>query len=163
MIRPYFLDVGVRIIHMLLMSWAGEEATSGHILNSGLFSEQISNMKHLFPLREATDRAVNELRQHGVDHRNARRPNVLWNEENGRVMMIDFERSRVVENGRGRVLGEISENRRGREGLKGVSENGKSVKGNAGEGEVLKESIENAGGKKVQIDIENEIKMAIVN
>ena len=26
LVRPYLLDVGVRIVHMLLMSWAGEQA-----------------------------------------------------------------------------------------------------------------------------------------
>ncbi|KAH8585875.1 hypothetical protein B0O99DRAFT_646021, partial [Bisporella sp. PMI_857] len=26
LVRPYFLDIGVRIVHMLLMSWAGEQA-----------------------------------------------------------------------------------------------------------------------------------------
>ena len=26
-VRPFFLDVGVRIVHMLLMSWAGKQAS----------------------------------------------------------------------------------------------------------------------------------------
>ncbi|KAH8591188.1 hypothetical protein B0O99DRAFT_632694 [Bisporella sp. PMI_857] len=29
LVHPYFLDIGVRVVHMLLMSWAGEQARDG--------------------------------------------------------------------------------------------------------------------------------------
>ncbi len=35
LIRPYFLDLGVRIVHMLLMSWAGEQARNDLMLAMG--------------------------------------------------------------------------------------------------------------------------------
>lgn len=74
MIRPYFLDVGVRIIHMLLMSWRGEEVDSEHLSDSQRFS-----------FYKAIGDAVNELRQHGVEHRDTQEPNVLWNDESANV------------------------------------------------------------------------------
>lgn len=82
------------------MCWAGEEATPEHISNAG----------QTLTLREARDRAVTELRHHGIEHMDARDPNFLWNAENKRVMLIDFERSRVLENVRKRALEEIGEN-----------------------------------------------------
>ena len=105
MIRPYFLDVGVRIIHMLLMSWGGEEADTDHMSKSECSS-----------FFEAVSEVVNELRQYGVEHMDARDPNVLWNEENGRWMLIDFERSKVVgDEIKVRALKEVSENTREKE------------------------------------------------
>jgi len=32
---PYFLDVGVRIVHILLMSWAGDQAQKDSMSHSG--------------------------------------------------------------------------------------------------------------------------------
>ena len=37
-----------------------------------------------------------EIRQRGVIHGDLRVPNILWNTELGRVMLIDFERSIVM-------------------------------------------------------------------
>lgn len=35
LVRPFFLDTGVRIVHMLLLSWAGEQAHKDLMLAIG--------------------------------------------------------------------------------------------------------------------------------
>ena len=75
----YYLDLGVRISHMLLLSWAGTSIANDGVTKDGLQSE--------------TQRTVNEVRQAGIDQCDVRSPNLLWNEETQRVMLIDFERA----------------------------------------------------------------------
>ena len=94
LLRPYFLDVGVRIVHMLLMSWAGEQA------HKDLGCD----------MDEETACAVTRLLYHGVEHRDVRPPNVLWNPESRKVMLVDFERSEILE--QVPILQEISPNRK---------------------------------------------------
>jgi hypothetical protein len=65
LVRPYFLDFGVRIVHMLLMSWAGEQAREGSMLAMGR------------DLAVETSRAVTRILDYGVEHRDVRPPNVL--------------------------------------------------------------------------------------
>jgi hypothetical protein len=67
LVRPYFLDFGFRIVHMLLMSWAGEQARKNLVLSLGR------------DIVEETTRAVTKLRYHRVERRDVRLPNVLWN------------------------------------------------------------------------------------
>jgi hypothetical protein len=98
LVRPYFLDFGVRIVHVLLMSWAGEQARK----------DFLSSLGH--DIVEETTRAVTKLRYHGVDHCDVRPPNVLWNPEVGKVMLVDFERSEILE--QVPVLQQISPNRK---------------------------------------------------
>jgi hypothetical protein len=62
---PYFLDVGVRIVHMLLMSYAGEQADKDLISSLGR------------DIDEERNRAVAMLRYHGVEHRDVRLSNEL--------------------------------------------------------------------------------------
>lgn len=88
---PYFLDVGVRIVHMLLMSWAGEQAHKASVSNLGC------------GLDKETALAVAKLRCHGVEHHD-----VVWNSEGGNIMLVDFERSEILK--RVPPLQEISPN-----------------------------------------------------
>jgi hypothetical protein len=97
--KPYFLDLGVRIVHMLLMSWAGEEAEKDVMLG---MPQDIS---------AETKRAVARLRDCGVEHGDVRSANVLWNAEIGSVMLIDFERSEILKQ-EVPVLQETSPNRK---------------------------------------------------
>jgi hypothetical protein len=97
---PYFLDVGVRIVHMLLMSWAGEQAQKDLMSSIGR------------DINEETTRAVTKLRCHGVEHCDVRPPNVLWNSEGGNVMLVDLERSEILK--RVPALQETSPNKRRR-------------------------------------------------
>jgi hypothetical protein len=69
LVRPYFLDVGVKIVHILLMSWAGEQARNDSILAMGR------------DLVGETSRAVKTMLRCGVVHHDVRPPNVLWNPE----------------------------------------------------------------------------------
>ena len=84
LVRPYFLDFGVRIVHLLLMSWVGEQAR-----------EDLISTLERDALHEIT-RAVTELRCHGVEHRDVRPQNVLWNSEGRKVTLVDFEHSDIL-------------------------------------------------------------------
>jgi hypothetical protein len=84
LVRPYFLDFGVRIIHMLLMSWSDEQARKDLMLAMGR------------DLAAETSEAVAKLLDCGVEHRDVRLPNVLWNPEIRNVVLVDFERSEIL-------------------------------------------------------------------
>jgi hypothetical protein len=86
--RPYFLDVGVKIVHMLMMSWVGEKAEQELAGPTRPWDTNATDLK--------TAVAVEELRRHGVQHNDVRPPNVLWSVELGKVMLIDFERSKFI-------------------------------------------------------------------
>jgi hypothetical protein len=84
LVRPYFLDVGVRIVHMLLMSWSGEQARKDLMLAMGR------------DLAVETRGAVTKMLDCGVEHHDVRPPNVLWNPEIRNVVLVDFERSEIL-------------------------------------------------------------------
>jgi hypothetical protein len=84
LVRPYFLDFGVRIVHMLLMSWAGEQARKDLMLAIGR------------DLAAETSGAVTKMLDCGVEHCDVRPPNVLWNPEIRMWMLVDFERSEIL-------------------------------------------------------------------
>lgn len=98
LVRPYFLDVGVRIVHMLLMSWGGEQARKELMLDIGR------------DLAAETSRAVTKILDSGVEHHDVRPPNVLWNPEIRNVVLVDFERSEILK--QVSVLQETSPNRK---------------------------------------------------
>ena len=100
LVNPYLLDVGVRIVHMLLMSWAGEQARKDFMSRMAL------------DIKVETNRAVTMLRDCGVEHGDVRLPNVLWNPEIGNVVLVDFERSEILT--QMPILQEISPNRKGK-------------------------------------------------
>ncbi|KAI4153569.1 MAG: hypothetical protein LQ340_002234 [Diploschistes diacapsis] len=76
--RRYYLDLGVKITHMLLMAWGGT------ILDDTV------------DLDLQVDRTVKEVREAGVEQHDIRSPNLLWNSERQRVMLIDFERATYI-------------------------------------------------------------------
>jgi serine/threonine protein kinase len=84
LVHPYFLNVAVRIVHMLLMSWAGEQARKDLLLTIGR------------DLAVETSWAVTKMLGCGVEHRDIRPPNVLWNPEIRNVVLVDFERSEIL-------------------------------------------------------------------
>ena len=92
----YYLDVDVRILHMLLMSWGGELA------------DEDESVKGWKGLQRETWRTAAEVQRAGIDQMDVRPPNLLWNREVGRVMLIDFERAKYM----GRVLQDISPNQK---------------------------------------------------
>jgi serine/threonine protein kinase len=76
--RSYFLHGAGEIKHMLLMSWGGEMI--------GLKESA---------LRHEISRSMRQIRKLGVVHEDLRNENMLWNDELGRVLIIDFHRSRI--------------------------------------------------------------------
>jgi hypothetical protein len=102
--RTYYLDVGVRIVHMLYMSWGGEN----------MYERAPSIPPALLELEK--QRSMSEVRRLGVVHRDLRLANMLWNEAHRRVMLIDFERSNIQSNKRPmealEVLHELSPNKK---------------------------------------------------
>ncbi|KAJ2977695.1 hypothetical protein NQ176_g4224 [Zarea fungicola] len=66
----YLLPGGAFVIHMMLMSWAGEVATEAATPN----------------LHWEVQQALSMLYKNGVDHQDERAPNLLWSVEQGRVM-----------------------------------------------------------------------------
>ncbi|KAI1271441.1 hypothetical protein F5Y07DRAFT_382939 [Xylaria sp. FL0933] len=73
----YVLPGGARILHMMLMSWGGEVATDASVQN----------------LAVELSRSEQAVWSEGVAHGDKRDPNILWNEERRRVMLIDFDRA----------------------------------------------------------------------
>lgn len=78
LLEKYYLAVGVKIRHMLLLSWGG------HMIGWENYGEDVR-------------RTVQEVTEAGVAQSDVRDPNLLWNEERKRVMLIDFERARYIE------------------------------------------------------------------
>lgn len=71
-------DLGYCIIHMLLMSYGGESVDfiRDHGVELRLMVEKMHGM--------------------GVSHEDLASRNTLWNSQTGKLMVIDFERSRIV-------------------------------------------------------------------
>ncbi|KAB8071295.1 hypothetical protein BDV29DRAFT_159594 [Aspergillus leporis] len=76
--KIYFLHGAGEIRHMLVMGWGGESTAS----------------KELTPeLLKEIRKSNKEITALGIIHKDLRRDNVLWNEELGRALIIDFHRS----------------------------------------------------------------------
>lgn len=84
LIEYYHLDLGVTILHMLLMSYGGERIDRDE---TALAMPTLEQEKH---------RTWVEVKHMGIDPGDYRPSNFLWNPENQRVMLIDFERARYV-------------------------------------------------------------------
>jgi hypothetical protein len=79
LIETYYLP-GAHIVHMLLMSWVGEKAAEAGVPD----------------LAQQVRRTSQAVRGEGVVHNDEREDNILWNDERRCVMLIDFERSKVL-------------------------------------------------------------------
>ncbi|QGA17632.1 hypothetical protein EYB26_005307 [Talaromyces marneffei] len=88
----YFLHGAGEIRHMLLMAWGGREMGTGERLT------EISRSTAL-------------IRKLGVMHGDLRLQNMLWNDELGRVMIIDFHRSEI----RRQLIGQRHSSKRSRD------------------------------------------------
>ena len=84
----YYLDLGVKIGHMLLLSWGGE-------MIDGEITESHCEVR----------KTVQAVLRAGIDQADVRSANLLWNEESRRVMLIDFERAIVVSAPKRRMTG----------------------------------------------------------
>ena len=81
--RIFWLTSTIAIEHMILLSWGGEEAWRCGVEPKRLACE--------------TRRKVKEVQRLGVNQGDLREPNLLWNEELGRVLLIDFENGKMRE------------------------------------------------------------------
>ncbi|KIX92010.1 uncharacterized protein Z520_12281 [Fonsecaea multimorphosa CBS 102226] len=81
--HPYFYDVGVKIVHMVLMSWGGFSLYERSPAIDGSLLER------------EKQRSMREVSQLLVVHGDLRLPNMLWNDEAQRVLLIDFERAHL--------------------------------------------------------------------
>ncbi|PVI00766.1 hypothetical protein DM02DRAFT_718203 [Periconia macrospinosa] len=81
---PYMYEGICDLVHMLFMGYGGET------ISKAFTDEDIPFLnKHI-------DRAAGAIHKLGVLHKDLVPRNILWNEETGRVMVIDFERSEIV-------------------------------------------------------------------
>ena len=76
--KTYFLDVGVKIIHIMLMAWGGVS-----------LYEQTPPVPSAL-LEQEKQRSMGDIRQLGIFHKDEWLANMLWNESQNRLMLIDF-------------------------------------------------------------------------
>ncbi|KAF2194998.1 hypothetical protein K469DRAFT_648552 [Zopfia rhizophila CBS 207.26] len=114
---PYFYDGIAELVHMMFLSFGGNRI-SQHFTTE--------NRPYITQQVDCSARAIHDLR---VLHKDLMPRNMLWNEETGQVMVIDFERAEVVKPRT--VLGVISANRKRKRGsdasLAKQEEDGSSV------------------------------------
>ncbi|KJZ69498.1 hypothetical protein HIM_11115 [Hirsutella minnesotensis 3608] len=84
--RTYYYDHRVYIVHMTCLSWGGNMIDD---INVGDGRRRILETEAVASLRA--------MHQEGVVHKDVRSANMLFNEETGGVMMIDFERACLLE------------------------------------------------------------------
>ena len=84
--KPFYYDTGVRIMHFLLLSWVGKCLDDSKTASGTNRQTWTSNLVC----------AVNAIHAAGVLHQDVRMPNLLWNDETKRVMVIDFERAEII-------------------------------------------------------------------
>ncbi|KAH8704296.1 hypothetical protein GQ44DRAFT_743757 [Phaeosphaeriaceae sp. PMI808] len=81
---PYYYEGICELVHMMFLSFGGE-LISKHVTTE--------NRAYVTQLAECSAQAIHNL---GVLHKDFMPRNMLWNDETGRVMVIDFERAEVV-------------------------------------------------------------------
>ncbi|KAI0544093.1 hypothetical protein F4679DRAFT_577098 [Xylaria curta] len=72
----YSLPGGYQVLHLLLMSWAGERA----LVSTPGYAEGLEDLEE-------------KLWNEEVSHEDVRGPNVLWNQERNSLMLIDFDQA----------------------------------------------------------------------
>ena len=86
--RRYFYDVDVPIFHWLLMSFAGRS------LQLAEFEAHRPSVKAMWQ----------KLKQYGIVHPDISPNNILWDEQDKKLMVIDFERVRFVMKEKGQEI-----------------------------------------------------------
>ena len=99
--RTYYYDHRVYIVHMTFLSWGG--TTVDEAVDASGSAKTVLEVKALASLRA--------IHKEGVVHRDVRSANMLVNRETNGVMMIDFERARLLEKAR-RPLANLVPNKR---------------------------------------------------
>ncbi|KAJ6438070.1 putative HTH-type transcriptional regulator YdfL [Purpureocillium lavendulum] len=99
--RTYYYDHRVYIVHMTFLSWGGD--TVDEAVDASGSPKTTLEANALASLRA--------IHKEGVVHRDVRSANMLVNSETNGVMMIDFERAKLVEQAR-RPLAHLVPNKR---------------------------------------------------
>ncbi|XP_044715987.1 Peptidase S28 [Hirsutella rhossiliensis] len=97
--RGYVLPGGARVVHMMLMSWGGEVAVEVGVPD----------------LAAEVRRSSQAVWAEGVDHGDEREPNLLWNDERRRVMLVDFDRANLLPAPKHKQLFHLSRDKRKRQ------------------------------------------------
>ncbi|GAP88623.1 putative protein kinase-like domain [Rosellinia necatrix] len=84
--RTYYYDFRVDIVHLCFMSWGGLSLKDGQDLDTNR-----STLQHM------AIGAMRAIHQQRVVHKDARYENILFNPQTGGVMLIDFERSQLLD------------------------------------------------------------------
>ncbi|OAA33960.1 Protein kinase-like domain protein [Metarhizium rileyi] len=84
--KIYYYDHRVYVVYMIFLSWGG--CSINRIDAASVNSTQ---------MEDAALRPLKAMHREGVIHRDVRLANMLFNPETGRAMMIDFERSTLLE------------------------------------------------------------------
>ncbi|KAG8422115.1 hypothetical protein J3459_010700 [Metarhizium acridum] len=87
--KIYYYDHRVYIVHVTFFSWGGRTLSSLE-LPSGLSKR----------LTDGACQSIRAMHSKGVVHNDIRQPNMLYNPDTKRIMIIDFDRARVVETSR---------------------------------------------------------------
>ena len=88
------------VVHMMLMSWGGEVAAGAGVAD----------------LTAELKRSARALWNEGVLHGDEREPNILWNEERRRIMLIDFDHA-TLEPAKHKHLSKLSGKKRKWQGV----------------------------------------------
>ncbi|KAL7892069.1 hypothetical protein HDV63DRAFT_390794 [Trichoderma sp. SZMC 28014] len=99
--KIYYYDHRVYIVHLTFLSWGGYKL--GNSGNAGDMGKRLA---------DGALRTLQSIHRKGVVHKDVREANMLYNPETNRVMMIDFERSLLVQPPR-RALAQVAPNKRG--------------------------------------------------
>ena len=115
LLKPYYYR-GVELVHMMFMAWGGE-----CLYRPG---PKLAHVKGKDIAQMAAE-CLTAIHAFGVLHRDAMTRNMLWNEESGRVMLVDFERSVVLatkQKQQRRPLGMISGNRKRKDPVSSIED-----------------------------------------
>jgi tRNA A-37 threonylcarbamoyl transferase component Bud32 len=99
---PYYYEGICELVHMMFLSFGGKRISHRLTTENGPLITKPVNY---------SARAIHNL---GVLHKDLEPRNILWNEEFGRAMVIDFERAEIVKTRT--ILGVISPNRKRKRG-----------------------------------------------
>ncbi|GIZ43071.1 hypothetical protein CKM354_000631300 [Cercospora kikuchii] len=98
---PYYYD-GVELRHLLLLSWAGTS-----LAQLMVHDESFASMKPSFDKK--VKKAYKAIQALQVLHHDAEPRNMVYDGKTGQLMIIDFERSEIVQR---QALCELSPNRK---------------------------------------------------
>ncbi|THV49903.1 hypothetical protein BGAL_0174g00210 [Botrytis galanthina] len=86
LVHPYYYDLGVQIEYMLFLAWGGTALNNSKIM-------EVMDKEKLATMMKCSLKIIHDL---GVLHADPQLSNFLWNERNKSIMLIDFERSKIL-------------------------------------------------------------------